>query len=316
MLNTRFGFAPVLLALVLLGIAGAPVSAGPSYSQVIAFGDSLSDSGNDFIAFGSPGPPYYNGRFSNGPTWVEYLAGKLGVADPLPSLGGGTNYAYGGATATSAYQGVPYLAQQVQSYLQNSPKADPHALYTVWMGANDFFGGQTDASLPANAVISSLQTLINAGAKYFVVGNMPAQGSTPEYLMYATPAQRAAIDALDMQFNNDLATDLNALRASNPGVVIDLLDSHSLLNSVLKNPSAFGYTDTTDELINAGPNADPNAYLFWDGVHPTTKGHSIIADVVYSQLVPEPAGLTLAAVCGLAVAARTMRRRTARAPKQ
>ena len=78
----------------------------------MAFGDSLSDTGNDLIAFGSPQPPYYQGRFSNGPNWIDDLAAKLGVPDPQPSLAGGTNYAYGGATATSVNTGVPYLGQQ------------------------------------------------------------------------------------------------------------------------------------------------------------------------------------------------------------
>jgi thermolabile hemolysin len=37
-----------------------------------------------------PPPPYFEGRFSNGPVWVEYLSKKLGLAS--------VNYAAGGAT--------------------------------------------------------------------------------------------------------------------------------------------------------------------------------------------------------------------------
>src|SRR5262249_39209272 len=134
----------------------------------------------------------------------------------------------------------------------------------------------------------------------------------------ATPFIRsqgqAAVDAinqLDIEFNSILSGDLDALRAANPGVSIDLLDVHSLLNAVLHNPAAYGYTNTTDELIDqVGQNVDPNAYLFWDDVHPTTKGHSILADAVFAQLaVPEPASLALAGVCGAAIAARVWKRR-------
>src|SRR3954468_4438171 len=70
-----------------------------AYSQIVVFGDSLSDTGNvNNQTFGiSPGSGYYEGRFSNGPVWVEGLATNLGVAAPTYSRGGGRDYAYGGA---------------------------------------------------------------------------------------------------------------------------------------------------------------------------------------------------------------------------
>jgi hypothetical protein len=55
----------------------------PAYAQaprpdnIIVFGDSLSDTGNAFEATGRrepPSPPYFAGRFSNGPVWVEDFA--------------------------------------------------------------------------------------------------------------------------------------------------------------------------------------------------------------------------------------------------
>jgi phospholipase/lecithinase/hemolysin len=65
-----------------------------AYSQIVAFGDSLSDNGNMFAltegtVYETPSPPYYEGRFSNGPVWVDYLAQDLGI-DLV-------NMAYGGA---------------------------------------------------------------------------------------------------------------------------------------------------------------------------------------------------------------------------
>jgi phospholipase/lecithinase/hemolysin len=306
----RLGVVRGLLAVSLISWWTSAVAAGPSYDQIIAFGDSLSDTGNDLIAFGSPQPPYYQGRFSNGPIWLDYLATKLGVPDPQPSLAGGTNYAYGGATASSALSpsNIPYLGQQVQMYLQNSPKADPNALYTVLAGANDFFGGQTNPAIPANAVDAALSTLIAAGAKNILVSNLPPQGITPD-IRAQGPAAVAAIDALDVAFNADLAADVASLKAANPGVSISLLDLYSLTNTVLRDPGAYGFTDTTDEGILAGPNANLNQYLFWDDVHPTTAGHALIADAAFSAIVPEPAGLTLVGVCGFALATRVWKRK-------
>ena len=76
----------------------AQATAGPPpVDRVIVFGDSLSDTGNVFDVFGIPAAPNFQGRFSNGPVWVEGLAAGLGAPAPMPSRNGGTNYAYGGA---------------------------------------------------------------------------------------------------------------------------------------------------------------------------------------------------------------------------
>jgi phospholipase/lecithinase/hemolysin len=300
-----------LFALSLITLSAAPVAAGP-YDQIVAFGDSLSDTGNDLILFGSPTAPYYNGRFSNGPNWIDQLSVKLGVPDPQPSLAGGTNYAYGGATAASAFSpsNIPYLAQQVQSYLQTSPKADPNTLYTILDGANDFFNGQTNPSIPASAVNAAMTSLIAAGAKNILVSYLPPQGITPD-IQSQGPAAVAAINALDVAFNADIAADVKALQAANPSVRIDTMDLYTQGMEAVQDPSMFGFTNVTDEGILAPPGTDISHYLFWDDVHPTTYGHSFIADAALQALVPEPGGLTLASVCGLGLAVRAWRRKRA-----
>src|SRR5579862_1330910 len=69
-------------ALVLCHCASAP-----AYTALVAFGDSYTDTGR---APSSP-PNYWNGRFSNGPLWIEYLSQTLGFAyDP------GNNFAVSG----------------------------------------------------------------------------------------------------------------------------------------------------------------------------------------------------------------------------
>lgn len=64
--------------------------------DLFVFGDSLSDIGNSYDqTFGllPPDPPYFEGRFSNGPLAVETLAQNLGL-----TLNRETNFAVGGAT--------------------------------------------------------------------------------------------------------------------------------------------------------------------------------------------------------------------------
>jgi phospholipase/lecithinase/hemolysin len=44
---------------------------------IVSFGDSLSDVGSGFIGSNGAVPPasaYYDGRFSNGPIWLDYFA--------------------------------------------------------------------------------------------------------------------------------------------------------------------------------------------------------------------------------------------------
>jgi phospholipase/lecithinase/hemolysin len=67
-----------------------------TYHDIYVFGDSFSDTGNIFNVTAEaipPSPPYFNGRFSNDPVWVEYLASALGL-----TFSPNTNFAFGGAT--------------------------------------------------------------------------------------------------------------------------------------------------------------------------------------------------------------------------
>jgi phospholipase/lecithinase/hemolysin len=116
---------------VIISLATIIVRAStPTYDNLYVFGDSYCDVGNIFAVTGGaePAAPYYNGRFSKGPIWLDHIAGFLGV--PLaPSLLGGTDYAFGGAwvTAPQPIPGgfIPSVPQQVELYLsQHGGKAD------------------------------------------------------------------------------------------------------------------------------------------------------------------------------------------------
>ena len=129
-----------MAALVLatnLAVGGAARAGG--ITGIVSFGDSFSDVGNDSLASNGAYPPasaYYNGRFSNGPIWLDYLAKDLGVAAPTPSLAGGANYAFGGAQTGAGFSDVPgfpvpNIDTQIGMYLHgNTPSrhAAFHAL--------------------------------------------------------------------------------------------------------------------------------------------------------------------------------------------
>jgi phospholipase/lecithinase/hemolysin len=85
-----------ILALVLSLFVCSSVFAG-NVKQIVFFGDSMTDNGNlyNLIKTMPKSPPYYKGRFSNGPTWAEYVERSFYNTHYIDSQ----NYAYGGATA-------------------------------------------------------------------------------------------------------------------------------------------------------------------------------------------------------------------------
>ena len=77
-MGKRLGLAVFWPRLVACGGAQAA-----TYPVIYSFGDSLSDVGNVFAGTADTLPLpgfYFNGRFSNGPNWLDDLSAKLGSA--------------------------------------------------------------------------------------------------------------------------------------------------------------------------------------------------------------------------------------------
>jgi phospholipase/lecithinase/hemolysin len=325
----RIAIGAVVLASVLL----SPLSAWAS--QIIVFGDSLSDTGNAYRATGGlfPPTPYNAGRFSNGPVWVERLAPMLSAPIPLPSSQGGTNYAYAGATTGATPLGtqlgtpagfsplttpagqfianVPALPAQVASYIASLKGAmpAPGTLATIWAGANDFFDGQRDPTVPAKNIANAVSALIGAGVKNFLIPNLPDLSKTP-YGLSSSAATQQGLHALSVGFNSALSADLSLL-ASAPGVHIHTLDSFSLFQRIQANPTQFNLSNVINEGIMSG-NLSAPGYLFWDDVHPTTVGHQLLAnEAAQAVATPEPSSVTLWASGLLGLLGYGWRRRNA-----
>ena len=294
--------ASFALGLVVISVFALPASAAiQSYSNLYVFGDSLSDTGNIYAYFTGqiPKPPYYDGRFSNGPIWVDTIAAALGL--PLsPSFGGGNNYAWGGAV-TGPGGGVlpPYtLTDQATFFLEDTGGvADPDALYIIWGGGNDVLD-EDSADAPAY-LGSMIENLAAAGAKNFLVANLPNIGLVPLSLADGTSEYK---EQLTLAFNAELEQVLAELSTTLP-VNIVTLDVFGLFNTILTDPGAYGYTNWTEGCYEGplgigGPGdvcADPNAWVFWDGIHPTAHSHELLAEAALEALstVPLPAALPL-----------------------
>ena len=312
----------------------AQVQAAPAFSQLYVFGDSLSDNGNDLLfskAFGGPpplSPPYTSlvpsapyapfGTFSNGPVWVNaidhLLTGGLVVPSLVPNgaptgFAFGADFAFGGAV-TGPLTGVqstfiPTLKQQADAAVSVFGGHVPStALYAVWGGGNDVRAADAlNASNPALAAqiltdgVNNLSAIItelaNAGAKHFLVPNVPNLGLTPEALSLGLGVTGTA---LSTQFDVSLAQKLPQLMSS---LHIDLtaVDIFSLVTNEHDHPGNFGLTNVTDACTQQNNNAgcaNPDQFLFWDGIHPTARQQLGIAQAFSSALtVPLPGAFWL-----------------------
>jgi outer membrane lipase/esterase len=285
----------ILVIATFLGLGSMSARAAvPAYDALYVFGDSYCDVGNIFAATGGaePAAPYYNGRFSNGPIWLDHVAGFLRVPFTASSLGG-TDYAWGGAwvTAPQSIPGgtIPSVPEQVEGYLsQHGGKADPNALYVLEGGGNDILGatsGDPDAlgHEIAMGISDSERMLRQAGARHFVipdlfnVGLLPAAAGNTAFASAASDATNRWVDQL-------LAYD-QLLQ----GIHIIRMDVFSLLNAVETDQTHFGFTNVTDPCLTTAVCSDPDHTFFWDTHHPTEFGHDFFAVTLENALAREPA---------------------------
>ena len=305
----------VLLALYLAGAsANAQQAVEPTFSQIVVFGDSYSDAGNvrdrtEAVSGGMVDYPsqtfnYSDGRFTNSSdtlpssvsyvgVWHEQLARTfLHIPPATYSLGGGTDFAFGGAKTENGSREVPIvptplgdlvvtiddMGKQMDDYLA-AHQVDPSALYVVWGGANDIFGDDSpdSASAAATRVVGLVNRLASAGAQYIMVPNLPPLGDIPASGDEGEIERRNSASAtFRKELNANLTSNLSFFAPQGVTPNIYRVDIWMNMIRLLCNPSVNGFTNTTGE-AQGNSNANPDHFVFWDGVHPTTAGHYWIA---------------------------------------
>ncbi|PSO54167.1 MAG: hypothetical protein BRC51_13740 [Cyanobacteria bacterium SW_12_48_29] len=305
-----------------------------AFSNVYTFGDSLVDNGNFYNETLDPSfpddpfpasPPYYQGRFSNGPVWSEALESKLGL--PASS---GKNYAFGGATTGKKHveysppSEFPGLLTQVGNFRKDNKNADPNALYIISAGANNYDEATLAATDPKKVnkqidktvdnVSKAVTKLSKEGAQTVMVTNLPNLANIPGNASSVPNSELDSLRKFTLAHNSALAESLQSLEDSSKPKLANLnvitLDLYSLFADVRANPSQYGFTNTNVTKPCFIPTAsssvcsNPDERLFWDPLHPTAAGHQQIAERAYNNIDQAPEPLTVSgslAALGLGV---------------
>ncbi|WP_028388087.1 GDSL family lysophospholipase PlaA [Legionella fairfieldensis] len=285
-------------------------------NNIVVFGDSLSDNGNLYEYMGGKlpqSPPYYKGRFSNGPVWVELLAASYFPENAEAHV---FDYAFGGASVSQEKEEMLFtLDRELDIYLNSHQgKADKNSLFVVWIGSNNYLGMPEE---PENilkevntGIKQSLQRLVDAGAKHILVMGVPDLGRTP---MAADFNIQDTLSFLSSRHNELLLQAMDELQQANTDVQWIYFDVSGKFNELMNHPESFGLNNITGTCYDAGlkqptkkaaiyiassikkrsKNDSCDGYVFFDPVHPTAPVHRIIAD--QARVLLEKAGVELVA---------------------
>ncbi|KAF6793366.1 GDSL-like Lipase/Acylhydrolase [Colletotrichum sojae] len=281
-------------------------ASAPSFSSLVVFGDSLSDNGNGSARVSNDGnqthqSPSYNGRFSNGIVWAEYVAGNLSIPLYDYAVGGATtsNELIQGFTGPQATIAVPSVVDQIVSFLaKTTPQgasfstSDTTAmatpLFVLFAGANDIlFNSNISASQSYQVLTRAQSQLRDAYPTAEVLTISPPDLARLPYGFYADDFAKQQLETF-----TDLLGDLLG-GSRNEAVNVDLrplFDDFEYYAS----PKEYGFSPfgkygsclvgAYGETPNVTICGDAERQVYWDEYHPTTHAHSWIAKQVLDVL--------------------------------
>lgn len=244
-----------ILGFFVVCISFAAAAAKPMYFDHMAvFGDSLSDNGNLYnysFHMMPKSPPYFKGRFSNGPVWSEMFANSNSISNYSFA-----DYAVGGAGAIlSSHLPTPYtLSTELDKYLSNDDgKYNDSTLYVVWIGANNYLSGAENVDEITTDVVNGIgegiERLVKVGATMIVIGNLPDLGVIPE-------SKRSDLEKvtheLAVTHNEKLWNLKERLVQKYPNVRFVYFDAFDIFNKTMQSPGDYGITDITHACYEGG----------------------------------------------------------------
>lgn len=265
---------------------------GKPIERIVSFGDSLSDTRNMYnesqwlLPFRAS---WYVGRFSNGPTWVEYLARRTGLTF--------NNWAVGGAQTKDAHVGLIHgVGKQIDgffAYMSHARDYDPsRTLFTVLIGGNDFVNDTQAAKQIVVDQEKILEKLVGGGARRILVVNLPDLSLAPVFTMRGGRTDGDVVRGKVEYYNAQIRDVAARVAARTKGTEIYIADAREHFDDLVAMPAKFGFTNSKESCLNIdSPSsltylksqkpragcADPSTYVFWDSLHPTTRVHELMA---------------------------------------
>ncbi|KAJ2880968.1 hypothetical protein H4R27_004392 [Coemansia aciculifera] len=263
----------VVVAVAASSIQAAVIPAAAAKPTLYIFGDSLSDVGTlKQLTLGLVPPvPYWEGRFSSGPVWNEYLAKLLGY-----NL---YNKAAGGSTSDNSKSSltdflpipmpikIPSTQDQINYFKFTRPLYSLSStrsldIAVLEVGANDFFVQMfklatnkltVDSFVEtlSNSVVGQLEQLRKIGFKNIVVPNLAAIQHTP---MAALLKMQDISNATVTQYNRVLSAKAKAWAAKNANDLgfFNVADLGGFVELTVKSSAistALGLTDVKTSCV-------------------------------------------------------------------
>ncbi|KAL6575671.1 hypothetical protein OROHE_001048 [Orobanche hederae] len=358
--------------MVLMVVLVAKAEAKCAFDAIFVFGDSNSDTGGFFAAFPSQPSPYgmtyFNrpvGRASDGRTFVDFLAQGLGLPFISPYLQSiGSDFRHGANFATSAstvlqpqsslfVNGVSpfYLQVQVNQMRQfkakveefksqagqtNLPQPDifGKALYTIYIGQNDFTGYASGGVAAVkqiqpqlvSQIVGAVKELYNMGGRTFMVLNLAPVGCYPAFIVQF-PHESSDYDAYGClssynnavnEYNSMLKDAIGQARQELKDANLIYVDTYSVLLELFQHPTNHGMQHGTTACCGYGGGSynfdkqaycgsskasacsDPQNYVSWDGIHLTDAANKMMAyGILGDGSTFDPAGFSLNKYCDI-----------------
>ncbi|KAJ1946785.1 hypothetical protein GGF37_000933 [Kickxella alabastrina] len=262
--------------------ARAGINGTTSNPTLYIFGDSLSDIGGmKNKTFGIIPPwPFWQGRFSSGPLWNEYLAKLLGYNLINKAVGGSTSDVSSSSLTVYSIINlpiyVPSTMDQINEFKSSSPMYKASCvtdddIVILAVGADDFLAEMVNLSTNkltvenfsetlSNNIVYQLEQLRSIGFKRIVVANMAAIHYTP----YADILGMKDVANVTINYyNKQLAIKANSWASSAPGLslfaIADIagfiettLNSSDIINSLgITNADSACLGGNTLKLVNS-----------------------------------------------------------------